>query len=125
MEQFLQNLALHSNELLAGVIGIVGTLIGGKIAAKASACQDRVKALRDAYADVFAGYYSCMLDASDKNMVALVTAAERTMLICSKESKKAILDIFPLLLSEPVDMQKLGVAIQRLRELAAKDVEKR
>lgn len=66
-----------------------------------------------------------MLDASDKNMIALVTAAERTMLICSKESKKAILDIFPLLLSEPVDMQKLGVAIQRLRELATKDVEKR
>ena len=125
MELFLQSLALHSSELLVGIIGIVGTVVGAKISAKASTRQDQVKALRDAYADVFAGYYSCMLDSSDKNAIALVTAVERTMLICSKESKEAMLEIFPILLAEPMDMQKLGIAIQQLREKAAKDVKKR
>lgn len=111
-------------EFVGGLMAIMCAVIGAKMATNASERQIRTKELRDAYSDVFSGYYSCMMDMSDDSVKRLVTAIERTCLICPQETEKIMVDTIVVLSKEPLDTKKLGEKIQLLREQAKKDVGK-
>lgn len=111
-------------EFVGGLMAIVCAVIGAKMATNASEKQNKAKELREAYSDVFAGYYSCMMNMSDDSVKCLVTAIERTCLICSTEAEQIMVDTIVVLSEEPLDTKKLGEKIQLLREQAKKDVGK-
>ena len=73
-------------EFVGGLLALLCAIVGAKIATKSGERQERTKSLQNAYADVFAGYYICMMESSDKNILSLVIAIERATLICSKRS---------------------------------------
>lgn len=110
-------------EFVGGLLALLCAIVGAKIATKSGERQERTKSLQNAYADVFAGYYICMMESSDKNILSLVIAIERATLICSKRSAEIMKEAIFQLSKEPVDIQALGGIICQLRASAAKDLE--
>lgn len=111
-------------EFIGGLMAIVCAVIGARMATRSSEKQAKTKALQSAYADVFAGYYACIMDESDKNIFGLVSAIERTCLICSPEAEETMKEAVSVLVTKPIDLRKLGEKICLLREQAKKDVRK-
>ena len=109
-------------ECVGGLLALLCAIVGAKIATKSGEKQEKIKSLQSAYADVFAGYYSCVLESSDKNILLFVTAVERAMLICSENSAQIMLNTLAILLVHPVDIGSLGENIQALRVSAKEDV---
>lgn len=109
-------------ELIGGLMAIACAIVGAKIATRSSEKQSKMQALQSAYADVFAGYYACIVDESDKNIFDLVSAIERACLICSPEAEKTMRGAVSLLATKPINLRKLGEKICLLREQAKKDV---
>ena len=111
-------------EFIGGIMAIVCAVIGARMATRSSEKQSKAKALQSAYADVFAGYYACIMDESDKNVFRLVSAIERACLICSPEAEETMKEAVSVLVSQPINLEKLGEKICLLREQAKKDVRK-
>lgn len=109
-------------EFVGGLLALLCAFVGAKMATKSGEKLERSKSLRNAYADVFAGYYSYLTEDSDENILLLVTATERAMLICSEKSEKIMIDIVALLLTHPADSTGLGEKMQSLRASAKEDV---
>lgn len=120
----LESLEAAIPECVGGLLALLCAIVGAKIATKSGKQQERAKSLQSAYADVFAGYYACMMENSDKNILNLVIAIERATLICSKRSAEIMKKAIFQLSKEPVDIQELGGIICQLRDSAAKDLEK-
>lgn len=110
-------------EMTAGLLTILGVIIGSKLSAQSARRQDRNHALLEAYADVFTALYICSSNPlTDENMVALVSAIERTSLLCSPESERILKEVLPAL---PIDSRPTPVfaqLVQKLRESAKKDL---
>ena len=111
-----------SPEIIGGLLALATAVIGAKIATKANKQETKAKELREAYADVFSGYYACMVEMSGEDVYKLVTAIERACLICSQKSETIMRDAIPTLAKEPLDISALGEQMLRLREEAKKDV---
>lgn len=111
-------------EFIGGLMAIVCAVIGARMATRSSEKQAKAQALQSAYADVFTGYYACMADESDENILGLVSAIERTCLICSPEAEETMKEAVSVLVTKPIDLRKLGEKICLLREQAKKDVRK-
>ena len=111
-------------EFIGGLMAIVCAVIGAKMATRSSEKQSKTQALQRAYADVFAGYYACLMDESDKNIFNLVSAIEHACLICSPEAEETMKKAVSVLVTKPIDLRKLGEKICQLREQAKKDVRK-
>lgn len=110
-------------EFLGGLMAVVCAVIGAKIATHSEKNLKRGEGLRDAYADVLAGYYCFLLDGSDKNVLKITTATECAMLICSPQSEQLMKEIIELLSADRRNDQKIGLKIQELRKCAQNDVE--
>lgn len=111
-------------EFIGGIMAIVCAVIGARIATRSSEKQSKMQALQSAYADVFTGYYACIMDESDENVFRLVSAIERACLICSPEAEKTMKEAASILVTKPIRLEKLGGKIFLLREQAKKDVRK-
>lgn len=111
------------DELVGGVMAIICAVIGARMATRSSKAQEWHKSLQDAYADVFARYFACMVENSDENALAFITAEERLRLICSSESEQIIEESIPILAEDNPDLEKLGACIQKLRKSAKEDLE--
>lgn len=111
-------------EFIGGLMAIVCAVIGARMATRSSEKQAKAQALQNAYADVFAGYYACIVDGTDENIFGLVSAIERACLICSPEAEATMKEATTILVTKPIDIRKLGVQICLLREQAKKDVRK-
>lgn len=109
-------------EVVGGVLALVCAVVGAKLVIHADARQARGKELQEAYADVFAAYYSCLANMNDENILRLVSAMERTCLICSPAADALMRDTIKMLLTNADDMEELGANIQLLRNEAKKDV---
>lgn len=81
-------LTTYGDVIVSGLMALACAVVGAKIATKSSETQERQQVLREAYADVFAGYYTYLLDDTDRNILLLATAVERAMLICSEQSAR-------------------------------------
>ena len=122
MENVISFFQSVSKEIVGGALALICAIAGARIASHSVVKQDRERSLRDAYADVFAGYYACVVDPSEKNLLLMVTALERALLICSSKSAELMLDIMVPLVGTPSDVQKASELIQKLRESAKEDV---
>ena len=110
-------------EFIGGLMAIMCAVIGAKIATRSEKNLKRGESLRDAYADVLAGYYCFLLDDSDKNVLEITTATERAILICSPQSEQLMKEIIELLSADQRNDQEIGLKIQELRKHAQNDVE--
>ena len=72
---------------------------------------------------VFAGYYARMEDDSSQSLMQLVTAIERACLICSPESEQIMRRSVPIVSTEDLDLDALGLCIHQLRKSAKDDVQ--
>ena len=128
LHKLLEFIKENSDSLIACTMGIVGAIIGGKIAAASTLRQDRRKSLMDAYADVFAAIYICLGDYTDSLsfLLTLATAMEKAKLICSKESADSMANILGILMDSDVDLadrkSRCIKLISGLRNLAAYDI---
>lgn len=113
-------------EFIGGLMAIMCAVIGARMATRSSEKQAKSQALQNAYADVFAGYYACIVDGIDgnQNLFRLVSAIERACLICLPEAEAIMKKANAILVTKPVDIRKLGAQIYLLREQAKKDVRK-
>lgn len=109
-------------EIIGGLLAILCAIIGAKIATESNSSLAYEKELRDAYADVFAGYYARLESDSGEALVKLITAIERACLICSAESERIMRQTVPIVSEIDINASALGVYIRRLREEAKKDV---
>lgn len=109
-------------ELVGGILAIICAIVGAKLVIHANTLQANSKELQEAYADVFAAYYSCITSMSDKNILGLVSAMERARLLCSPTSEELMREVVQMLLTDTEDTEKLGSKIQQLRDEAKKDV---
>lgn len=111
-----------SAELTGGLLAIVCAVIGAKLATSATRRIDRAKALRDVYADIFAAYFTCTIDLSEENILRLVTAVERGMLICCEPSISLMHEAIRVLAQDEPDLNILSSIISKLRTSAKEDV---
>lgn len=111
-------------EFVGGILAIICAVIGAKIASHATERQILRKDLLDAYAAVFAGYYTCIPNDSDELVVRLIAAIERACLICSPESEALMRQMVPMLLSDKRDYDAIGAVMSELRREAKKDARK-
>ena len=109
------------NEIVGGILAILGVVIGAKVTSRAADEQAHQKLLMDCYANVFAKYYMFLADTSDDNLAEFATAAERARLICCPESEKLLAEITPLLAAPERDTAKIVPLFNALRESAKKD----
>ncbi len=109
-------------EFIGGLMAIVCAVIGARIATKSSEKQTKSKALQEAYANVFAGYYICMMNTSDKAILNLASSIERAFLLCSPDAEEIMKETISILASSPLDAEKLAEKIFALRKQAKEDV---
>ena len=112
----------HRSPGPGGLLAIVCAVIGAKLATSATRRIDRAKALRDVYADIFAAYFTCTIDLSDENILRLVTAVERGMLICCEPSISLMREAIRVLAQDRPDLNTLSSIISKLRMSAKEDV---
>lgn len=110
-------------EFIGGLMAVVCAVIGAKIATRAEKDLKRGETLRNAYADLLAGYYNFLMDDSEKNVFEIAVATERVILICSPQSEQLMKEILELISSDQRDSQEIGLKIQKLRKHAQNDVE--
>lgn len=73
-----------SPEIIGGLLALASAIIGAKIATKANKQETKAKELREAYADVFSGYYACMVEMSGEDVYKLVRYRARLSNLFSK-----------------------------------------
>lgn len=110
-------------EFIGGFMAIVCAVIGAKVATRSEKDLKRGETLRDAYAEVLAGYYDFLLNASDENLFKIAIATERAVMLCSPQSEELMRAILGLLSDEQRDSHEIGLKIQELRKHAQNDVE--
>lgn len=110
-------------EIVGGIMAIMCAVIGAKIATSATKNQARKSELMDAYAALFAAYYSFVADdRSKENSVKIMVSMDRVRLLCSEKSEQIITEFAPLLTSDPLQIDELAKKISRLREAAKEDL---
>lgn len=110
-------------ELIGGFMAIICAVIGAKMATRSSETREWRKSLQNAYADVFSRFFACVVENSDENALAFITAEERLRLICSSRSEQIIDESIPILAKDNPDFDKLGACIKKLRKSAKEDLE--
>ena len=111
-------------EFVGGILALMCAVIGAKIATISSERQSKRQDLQRAYAEVFAGYYACMNEKTDENLLRLITAVEASCLICSEQSESIMRESIQVLTKDQVDIAELGNCIKRLREYTKQDIAK-
>ena len=110
-------------EIVGGLLAILCAIIGAKLATSGERRRDRRRELLDVYTGFFAAYYNFVTDDRSKEYsVQLIASFERLRLLCSKRSEKIIVELAPLLTSDPLQIDELAKKISLLREAAKEDL---
>lgn len=111
-----------SGELLTGLMGITGVLLGHKISSTSNYKNEQMKMLSTIYADVFANYMEFSMSYPHGNYRNFLLSLEKALLFCSKESEVIITEIMDELFKDNFDFNKCSDLVWKLQKFAKKEI---
>lgn len=121
MFEFIQSV---SSEIVAGLLGITGAIVGGKIANNSAHKVERKKLLSELYAEVFSNHFLYVLDHSIENKKNFFISVEKTTLFCSKKSEIILIKMLEILAQGDSTSTEFTLLIDKLHESAKADINK-
>ena len=112
------------NNLPAWLTSLISVFVGSFISYKATKRHETMRLLTESYADVFSAYTAAIPSRFRDTLavLALVAAAEKTKLLCSKESTKILNTLIDEALADCPSVKRIGTLLHLLRYSAKADV---